>query len=111
MNWWTLLFSFSGRINRAKYWLCLLIFYLSIFVAMYLSMNVFERDNVAIIALPGVWIHYAAAIKRMHDLNKSGWWTVPWLCIPGGQILLGALRGTLGPNSYGDDPLMSPQTA
>ena len=26
MDWWSFFFSFRGRINRAKYWLALLIF-------------------------------------------------------------------------------------
>ena len=111
MNWWALFFSFSGRINRAKYWLCVLVFYLSIFAALYVSIDVLKSDTAAIIALPACWIHIAAAAKRLHDLDKSAWWLIPWLCIPGGQILLGVLPGTQGMNRYGVDPLSTLQAA
>jgi uncharacterized membrane protein YhaH (DUF805 family) len=111
MSWWTILFSFSGRMNRAKYWLCVLIFYVSIFSTLYISIDVLQTDNAAIIVFPAVWIHYAAAIKRLHDLDKSGWWVIPWLCIPGGQIILGALAGTPGTNRFGPDPLATLQAA
>ena len=48
--------------------------------------------------------------KRWHDRGKSGWWTliilVPifgalWLLVE-----LGFLKGTEGPNDYGNDPLV-----
>jgi len=28
MDWWSFFFSFRGRMNRAKYWLALLIFFI-----------------------------------------------------------------------------------
>ena len=111
MNWWTVFFSFSGRINRAKYWLCLLIFYLSIFAALYVSFDVLRSDSGVILAIPAGWIHLAAAVKRLHDLDKSAWWLLLWLSIPGGQILLGVLPGTPGTNQYGADPLSTWQAA
>jgi uncharacterized membrane protein YhaH (DUF805 family) len=105
MSWWAIFFSFSGRINRAKYWLCLLIILSWMFMAMYISVDVMKSDRAAILALPAVWILYAAGIKRLHDFEKSGWWVVPWLALPFGLLFLGAMRGTPGINRYGADPL------
>ena len=79
------------------------------------------------------WCYATASIKRLHDRNKSGWWIVPYLVVPGlnGQfdawlggswlaVFIGYatfvalawglaemcfLRGTRGPNRFGPDPL------
>jgi uncharacterized membrane protein YhaH (DUF805 family) len=112
MNWWALFLGFSGRINRAKYWLCVLASCVSIFVALFLSIDVLENDYAAILALvPSFWIYLAATVKRLHDLDRSGWWLIPWLFIPAGQVILGILPGTPGMNRYGSDPLTTLQTA
>jgi uncharacterized membrane protein YhaH (DUF805 family) len=78
-----------------------------------------------------IWISLALTIKRLHDRNKSAWWVLLFYFAPSilqavghgvasaGVILpliglgisiwalveLGFLRGTTGPNSYGNDPL------
>jgi uncharacterized membrane protein YhaH (DUF805 family) len=44
----------------------------------------------------------AAAVKRLHDRNKSGWWIMPFL---GAPILLGKVSDWLG-DSYAADVLM-----
>lgn len=76
---------------------------------------------------------FSVAAKRLHDRNKSGWWILIFYVLPGvlegggrasgsyseNQILsligfaisvwafveLGCLRGTVGPNRFGPDPL------
>lgn len=80
-----------------------------------------------------LWCYAATSIKRLHDRNKSGWWTIPFFVAPGlyqqfedrlgesaivaglefilfvallwGFVELGFLRGTRGPNRFGPDPL------
>lgn len=76
----------------------------------------------------------AVGVKRLHDRDKSAWWLLVFYVVPGllsggggslgtdtivgaglsfaglalsiwGFIELGCLRGTVGPNRYGDDPL------
>lgn len=48
-------------------------------------------------------------IKRWHDLDKSGWWVlINFIPIVGGLWCLvecGFLKGTVGPNRFGPDPL------
>ena len=48
-------------------------------------------------------------IKRLHDMNLSGWWCIG-ICVPFiGVIYLMILflkRGTKGTNDFGDDPLI-----
>jgi uncharacterized membrane protein YhaH (DUF805 family) len=47
--------------------------------------------------------------KRLHDRDKSGWWVLITLISILGDLWLvvecGCLRGTVGENRYGPDPL------
>ena len=123
-----LLFSFQGRINRAKFWLV----HLGIFVveAIVLSLMggtaaIISGDYEQVIIVSGgatgvvwtivgvlaFWISLAAGVKRWHDRNKTGWWMlIILLPVIGGLWYLiecGFLKGTTGPNIYGPDPLMA----
>ena len=55
-----------------------------------------------------VWSTICVNAKRWHDNNKSGWWmligAIPLIGI-WAFIENGFLRGTVGPNSFGGDPL------
>jgi len=120
-----LLFSFQGRVNRAKFWLVALgivvvevILFAAILGGAAMSGDP-EQIAAAIGPLAGVvifafvviatWISIAVAVKRYHDRNKSGWWVLIVLVpVIGGLWYLiecGFLRGTPGPNTYGPDPL------
>lgn len=48
------------------------------------------------------------SVRRLHDLDKSGWWMVlcliPIICIIP-NVYIGFVKGTDGPNQYGPDPL------
>ena len=49
----------------------------------------------------------AVAVRRLHDTNRSGWWVlIALLPVLGALVLLVfmVLPGTVGPNSYGEDP-------
>lgn len=98
MGWGALFFSFSGRINRAKYWLAsillLLAFLLLIFVALVpFAISADELTIVVLVPLlvigAGVMISgLAIASKRLHDRNKSAWWLLLFYVAPG---FLGAI--------------------
>lgn len=123
----SLLFSFQGRINRARFWLV----HLGIFVveaiiislmgggAAIMSGNyeqvivVFGGATGFVWAIVGVlvfWISLAVGVKRWHDRNKTGWWMlILFVPVIGGLWYLiecGFLKGTTGPNIYGPDPLI-----
>jgi uncharacterized membrane protein YhaH (DUF805 family) len=108
MNWGHYLFSFSGRINRAKAWLFVLVaigFGIVAFTLIASAFglghiaNVMQRkepptvlsDNavaLAVCALVGVaylvfiFSAFAVVVKRLHDRNKSAWWLVIFYLIP-----------------------------
>jgi uncharacterized membrane protein YhaH (DUF805 family) len=148
MNLIHLLFGFQGRVNRAKFWLALLIYVVFFFavigIAMAFSSSMSVMLGAALIAyIPLIISGVAVGIKRLHDRNKSGWWLLVFYFGPlamnmfsyyvlGGEddgglpnqvliyvsfainiwalVELGCLRGTIGGNQYGGDPL-APQPA
>jgi uncharacterized membrane protein YhaH (DUF805 family) len=51
--------------------------------------------------------YFPLAVRRLHDLNSSGWYVLITF-LPFGQLLILWLmfrKGTPGPNKYGDEPL------
>ena len=82
-----------------------------VLVASLLSSVIGESAANALIFLayiPLVWISTALAAKRMHDHGKSGWFQLLGMIpLVGIYIfaLCGCMRGTVGPNAYGYDPV------
>lgn len=134
MDWGSLFFSFSGRINRAKYWGASLLLLLILLIPFGIAFTT-DIDAAWILALVvflAVMISaLSIAAKRLHDRDKSAWWLLIFVLVPAiseaigdsaGEawplfylisfgislwafIELGCLRGTVGPNRFGPDPL------
>lgn len=113
------LFTRRGRINRAKYWMynIMVILAIVLFIVLYEAFEIGFSDLILLkqefiiilIILPFIWINIALSVKRLHDHDKSGWFFLIYL-IPyiGGLwqfIECGCLKGTSGPNRFGQDPL------
>ena len=137
-----LFFKFSGRINRAKYWIAAIVYAV---IGIIFGIIGYITDQSAVVqAVSGivnivVFISaLAVGIKRLHDRDKSGWYLLIFYVVPGILITasavvgataedssvivmilglisfaifvwafveLGCLRGTVGPNRYGPDPI------
>ena len=100
MDWTALLFSFNGRINRAKYWLAVLI-YMVVWTAFFAGCliwlagtnieNLFKFAGAVlllwlvgfILLIAGTWSALAVGVKRLHDRDKSGWWILLFWLGPG----------------------------
>ena len=122
-----LLFSFQGRVNRAKFWLVAVAMIVVEMVVFGLTGGaaLMSGDPQAAMSSAGgvvgivwlilfivvFWISLAMAVKRYHDRNKSGWWILIVLVPAIGSlwylIECGFLKGTTGPNDYGPDPLVA----
>lgn len=48
------------------------------------------------------YINLIVVIKRLHDINMSGWWLILFLLISPAMLLLLFIPGTEGANKYGD---------
>ena len=81
------LFSSSGRIGRAKWWLAqLVVVVIAIFVLVMAaiiesdsdrtlsSMDLTLAAGVVVLAILLLWMTFCVAVKRYHDRNKSAWW-------------------------------------
>ena len=105
---------FNGRSNRSEFWYFTLFYLISVILAIVLD-NVlgFVFDNspygiiYVIFVLATLLPNLAVTVRRLHDLDKSGWWifigAIPFIGSIWLLILL-AMAGTNGPNKYGPDP-------
>ena len=50
------------------------------------------------------WIAICITVKRLHDMDATGWLSIPVVLIPIAVILVGSFPGTVGPNQFGPDP-------
>ena len=92
--------TFSGRARRAEYWYFFLFNMLFAFAVGFIAAftNIANLDLVYSLALliPGI----AVAVRRMHDVGKSGW----FMLIPIYNLILALTPGEEGENEYGPDP-------
>lgn len=95
--------TFEGRASRSEYWW----FILFILIGQVVLLFVFEPLSL-IFLLAVLLPNLAVVVRRLHDVDKSGWWYLIFLVpLIGGLLLLYwfVTEGTRGPNQYGPDPL------
>ncbi len=103
---------FEGRATRSKYWWFFLFGFiintlLEVATDMSGHTDVIGSLVTAAAALAIVVPSLAVAARRLHDVNRSGWWQLIGLTIIGIPFLLYWLikKGTDGPNRFGEDRL------
>jgi len=76
MDYARYLFSFSGRINRARY-LAIQLALLTVWFLFWIK-SPFQQGEVLgwVVAIAMIWINLATTAKRLHDRNRNGWWAV-----------------------------------
>jgi uncharacterized membrane protein YhaH (DUF805 family) len=105
MKWYFMVLKkyadFNGRARRSEYWYFVLFNYLIQLLIGYIGLYTFENPYFGTIYFLAVFIPYiAVGVRRMHDVNKSGW----YILIPIYNLILCCTDGTIGPNDYGPDP-------
>ncbi|MBE1236303.1 DUF805 domain-containing protein [Phaeovibrio sulfidiphilus] len=125
-------FTFRGRASRSEFWwfylfLCLVntALYFVLLVPAMASQVQFDPETAQFAADPdgggvGLLVLYllallvmfipfmSAAVRRLHDGGRSGWWfLLSFIPVVGPIVLLiwWCTRGTSGPNAWGPDPL------
>jgi uncharacterized membrane protein YhaH (DUF805 family) len=100
--------NFSSRACRSEYWYWVLFIVLADIVAgiidYVLGMQIVSSLFGLVTLLPGI----AVSIRRLHDLDRTGWWILLGLIPIIGWIILliwYISKGTDGPNRFGPDPL------
>ncbi|MFY0646091.1 DUF805 domain-containing protein [Sulfitobacter geojensis] len=104
-------FNFHDRASRKEYWLFLLITYVVSVITLVLDMEFDFADGEALV-LTGILclVHIipalAVSVRRLHDVDKSGWWLLIGFTGIGAIILLVffCLGSTKGQNHYGPAP-------
>ncbi|WP_346881405.1 DUF805 domain-containing protein [uncultured Algibacter sp.] len=99
--------NFQGRARRQEYWMFtlfhLIFFYALIFIS---GLLVALTESAALVFIYVIYVlatlvpALAVAVRRMHDVGKSGW----YILIPIYSFILAVTEGEKGPNQYGPDP-------
>jgi uncharacterized membrane protein YhaH (DUF805 family) len=101
-----LLFSIHGRVSRGPFWLVYLIL-LPVISGLIFIIETSINKNPVLILIALVlyaWIAICITVKRLHDMDATGWLSIPVVLIPIAVILVGSFPGTVGPNQFGPDP-------
>jgi len=103
--------NFSDRAPRSEFWYWTLFAVLASIVSAFIDRMLFDDwamspFNSAVglaLFLPGL----AVSVRRLHDLDRTGWWILLILTVIGTILLIvwNCMRGTPGPNRFGPDPL------
>lgn len=92
--------TFTGRARRSEYWYFVLfnaiISFALGFLGAYTGILLLSTIYTFIVLIPSI----AVAVRRMHDVGKSGW----FILIPFYNLYLAVSEGTSGENEYGPDP-------
>jgi uncharacterized membrane protein YhaH (DUF805 family) len=103
--------NFTGRAARSEFWYWALFAALASLAGELIDLALFTSStftpvqtlvNLALF-LPGL----AVSVRRLHDLDRTGWWLLLIFTVIGIIVLLvwDCMRGTVGPNRFGPDPL------
>jgi len=121
MNFLQVLFSFRGRINRAKYWLAAVFWAVVDFIVFGVLTVMLAKDILALgsepsgadivrvilnfglgivlvillVLVPSLVSWFAIGVKRLHDRDQSGWWMLLFFFGPG-------VASAVGQNSHSD---------
>jgi uncharacterized membrane protein YhaH (DUF805 family) len=106
--------TFAGRARRSEFWFFWLFNLLAHGVAGILDAALFSVDAPlnAIVSLVLLVPNLAVAVRRLHDVGRSGWWLLILLVPLIGIVVLliwYLSRGEDGPNRFGTDPRAIPQ--
>ena len=95
MNVAQLFFSFTGRINRAKYWVGILVF---IVIGLLMGLLAYAAEEILAFELLSIVVNIALLIaglalgaKRLHDRDKSAWWLLVYYILPVILFIAGTL--------------------
>ena len=97
-------FDFSGRASKSEYW-----WFQLYNIILYILTFVFQNDLMlllSILIIVNLIPVYAVGVRRIHDVNKSGWWVlISFVPIIGLYIFVLLISdGSKGKNRFGPKP-------
>jgi uncharacterized membrane protein YhaH (DUF805 family) len=90
------------RLSRGGYWLRWLIVFVVNLVVTFLVQAASGGSNIIVMIISlavGIYM-IVMGVRRMHDVDKSGW----FILVPIYNLVLFLSDGTPGPNQFGNDP-------
>ncbi len=111
--------AFNGRASRSEYWYFVLFYYIVMFI-LFVPMMAPHCDSTikglffvlfALFVLGTLVPSLAVSVRRLHDVDKSGWWSLLSLFWPIGTIVVfifSLLPGAFRTNRYGVSPIPLP---
>ncbi|MFC0323116.1 DUF805 domain-containing protein [Gallibacterium melopsittaci] len=123
MNWYLSVVRkyavFTGRARRKEFWIFMLLYTISsmILEQIDISIGFYHAEYGGVLSgvyglalfIPSI----AVGTRRLHDINRSGWWQLLWFIPIIGWIILiifFSLNGTKGNNRFGEDPKVVKQS-
>lgn len=107
--------SGAGRAARSEYWYFVLFSVVLSICAAVIDAALFPLNANGplglVVSLALFLPSIAVAIRRLHDIDRTGWWLLITLTVIGIILLIiwACLRGTPGDNRFGADPLAIPR--
>jgi uncharacterized membrane protein YhaH (DUF805 family) len=106
--------TFNGRARRSEYWMFYLFHLIAIFLIMFIDILTGSFDSdVGLGAFTGLYIiltllpTLAVTVRRLHDINRSGWWILLTFIPLIGPITLfvfSVLDSHPNANDFGENP-------
>jgi uncharacterized membrane protein YhaH (DUF805 family) len=104
--------TFSGRAQRSAFWFWVLFCFLAGLVTVAIDMAIFGVETWmplnTVFTIATIIPNLAVAARRLHDINRSGWWQLLHIIPLIGTIVLivwWCQRGQPGANRFGPNPL------
>ncbi len=98
--------NFNGRARRSEYWWFFLFSFILRIISMLIDISILNTspDGIGVLStIVGLGLlipSIAVAVRRVHDVGKSGW----FILIPIYNLVLFCTNGDAGTNEYGSDP-------
>jgi uncharacterized membrane protein YhaH (DUF805 family) len=95
--------DFSGRATRSEYWwfiLAYVLVYIALLVLTVVTGFTLFGILAGVLSLAVLVPQIAAGVRRMHDVDKKGW----WLLVPFVNLYFAVISGTPGDNRFGAPP-------
>jgi uncharacterized membrane protein YhaH (DUF805 family) len=99
--------KFDGRACRSEYWYWAIFSVVVSLVGSFIDAKLDTNIVSLILGLGLLLPNIAINSRRLHDIDRTGWWQLLVFTIIGTLLLLywDLVRGTPGPNRFGADPL------
>lgn len=95
-------FQFSGRAQRAEYWYFMLFTLILFFISGLVPI-------LGLIFLPLIITQISLSVRRLHDINLSGWWAVLFIPLSIPMLIVGLIDSGKD-NQYGVNPKKQTKT-